>query len=160
MDQHERSILAAQGYMELGMFREVWREIGALPADLLGRVDVLEISVLSLMGERRWDEALRLARRLREERPAEPGGFIHEAYCLHELGRTREALDTLLEGPAALHEKAVFYYNAACYRAQLGEIDSAIELLKRAFKMDVKLRATARQDPDLAPLKHQIESGS
>ena len=100
MEPHERSIIAAQGYLELGMFSDVWRELHSLPAALLGSSEVLELSALSLMGERRWDEALEVARRLREGRPDDPGGFIHEAYCLHELGRTREALDTLLNGPA------------------------------------------------------------
>ena len=156
MDPHERRIIAAQGFLELGMFRDVWRELQALPPALLGRADVLEVLVLSLMGERRWDEALKVARRLREERPADPGGFIHEAYCLHELGRTREALDTLLQGPDSLRKKAVYFYNAACYRAQLGEIEHAMELLGHAFKMDAALRKSARHDPDLAALKHQF----
>lgn len=156
MDSHERSIIAAQGFLELGMFSDVWREIEGLPPELLARADVLEVLVLSLMGERRWEEALTVARRLREQRPGDPGGFIHEAYCLHELGRTREALDTLLQGPASLQEKPVYFYNAACYRAQLGEVDDAMKLLGRAFAMDGELRRSARHDPDLAPLKHRL----
>lgn len=156
MEPHERSIIAAQGYLELGMFSDVWRELHSLPAALLGSSEVLELSALSLMGERRWDEALEVARRLREGRPDDPGGFIHEAYCLHELGRTREALDTLLNGPATLHEKPVYFYNAACYRAQLGEVEDAVELLALAFKMDGRLRRSAKHDPDLAPLKDKL----
>lgn len=156
MDPHERSILAAQGYLELGMFRDAWWELHALPAVRLAQPDVLELLALSLMGERRWGEGLEVARRLREERPDEPGGFIHEAYCLHELGRTREALDTLLNGPDSLREKPVYYYNAACYRAQLGELEDAEKMLKLAFKMDHGLRQSARRDPDLASLKDKI----
>ncbi len=86
------------------MFRDVWRELHGLPAKLLGRVDVLEVLALSLMGEGRWDEALEVARRLRGDTdPRRPGGFIHEAYCLHELGRTQEALRTSwMSGPRTL----------------------------------------------------------
>ena len=156
MDPHERSIIAAQGYLELGMFRDVWRELHSLPAALLGTADVLELSALSLMGERRWGEALEVARRLREERPEDPGGFIHEAYCLHELGRTREALNTLLKGPESLREKPVYFYNAACYRAQLGEVEDAVKLLGLAFKMDGSLRRSAKHDPDLVALKDKL----
>lgn len=156
MEPHERSVMAAQGFLELGMFGEVWREIGSLPAEMLGRADVLEVCALTYMGERRWGEALEMARRLREIRPRDPGGFIHEAYCLHELGRTREALDTLLRGPVSLHDKPVYYYNAACYRAQLGETEDALRLLGRAFQMDRELRKTARSDPDLAPLRDRF----
>lgn len=156
MDTCERSIIAAQGYLELGMFREVWRELHSLPEKMRGSADVLEVSVLSLMGEGRWDEALVVARLLREKRPDEPGGFIHEAYCLHELGRTREALNTLLNGPASLLEKPVYYYNAACYRAQLGEVKDAVNLLGVAFEMDGSLRRSAKHDPDLASLKDKL----
>lgn len=156
MDPHERSIIAAQGYLELGMFEEVRRELDSLPESLRGGSDVLEVLVLSLMGERRWDEALDVARRLRKERPDDPGGFIHEAYCLHELERTREALDTLLSGPPSLLEKPVYFYNAACYRARLGQIEDAVELLALAFKMDANLRRSAKSDPDLASLKDKL----
>ncbi len=156
MDSHERSIIAAQGYLELGMFRDVWREIHSLPAALQESAGVLEISVLSFMGEGRWKEALEVARRLRVQRPSDPGGFIHEAYCLHELGRTREALDTLLNGPESLHKKSVFFYNAACYRAQLGEVKDAVKLLGVAFEMDGSLRRSAKHDPDLVSLKDKL----
>jgi tetratricopeptide (TPR) repeat protein len=149
MDPHERSILAAQGYLELGMFRDVWRELHGLPAKKLGRVDVLEILALSLMGEGRWQEALEVARRLRDTDPGEPGGFIHEAYCLHELGRTQEALDTLMQGPPALHDKSVFFYNAGCYRARLGDVEGALAMRRKAFEMDPHLKNSARRDPDL-----------
>jgi Flp pilus assembly protein TadD len=156
MDPHDRIIIAAHGYLELGMFRDVWRELDSLPVSQRERSEVLELQALSLMGEQRWQEALETARRLRMLRPNDPGGFIHEAYCLHELGRTREALDTLLQGPDSLQEKPVFFYNAACYRAQLGEMDDAVKLLGLAFKMDGSLRKSAKHDPDLKSLKDKL----
>ncbi|MEI6536467.1 MAG: hypothetical protein WCN98_14060 [Verrucomicrobiaceae bacterium] len=156
MDEHERKIIAAQGYLELGMFGDAWRELHALPAKLLGRGDVLEILVLILMGETRWLEALELAKRLRAVAPSEPGGFIHEAYCLHELGRTSEALEILLQGPPALREKPVFYYNAGCYRARLGDVAGAMKMLRKSFEMDASLRRSARFDPDLNMIKDKL----
>lgn len=156
MDPHERSILAAQGYLELGMFRDVWRELHTLPSHFLNRADVLEILALSLMGERRWDEALEVARRLRETEPMEAGGFIHEAYCLHELGRTKEALDLLMQGPPSLQKKPVFFYNAACYRARLGDVNGALAMLRKSFEMDANLRFSARRDPDLVSVRKHL----
>lgn len=153
MNPHERSILAAQGYLELGMFQDVWRELNSLPADQLSRSDVMEIFVLSLMGERRWDDALALARRLREKQPEEAGGFIHEAYCLHELGHTKEALNLLLKGPPALKQRAVFFYNAGCYHARLGDYTNALIMLEKSFEMDSSLKKSARRDPDLVDVK-------
>lgn len=156
MNIHERSIIAAQGYLELGMFHDVWRELHTLPAELLARSDVLEILALSLMGEERWGEALEVAERLRDEAPREAGGFIHSAYCLHEMGRTEEALQVLLNGPQSLRNKSVFYYNVGCYQARLGLFAEALEMLKKSFEMDASLRKSARRDPDLIALQSQI----
>jgi tetratricopeptide (TPR) repeat protein len=156
MMSHERTILAAQGYLELGMYSEVWKELHSLPAEELGSVEVLEIFVLSLIGEQRWEDALTVARRLRSEQPEEPAGFIHEAYCLHEMGQTQEALDVLLQGPPSLQERAVYFYNAGCYHARLGQLDKAVPMLEKSFEMDASLKKTARRDPDLAGLKKML----
>jgi tetratricopeptide (TPR) repeat protein len=156
LSAHERIIRAAEGYLELRMFSEVWRELHSLPAEHLGSKEVLIIFLHSLMGERRWEDALTVARRIRSERPEEPDGVIHEAYCLHELGNTREALDLLLKGPSSLRERPVFFYNAGCYYAQLGEVTEAIQMLQKSFAMDESLKKSAKQDSDLAGLKEML----
>jgi tetratricopeptide (TPR) repeat protein len=153
---HERTILAAEGYLELRMFSDVWRELHSLPAEHLGSVEVLKIFLHSLMGEKRWEDALTVARRLRDESPEEAEGFIHEAFCLHELGRTREALDLLFGGPGSLQESALFYYNVGCYHARLGEFEEAVRMLEKSFEMDASLKKTARHDPDLTGLKEML----
>ena len=157
MTDIERRIIAAQGYVELGLFAEAREELSVLPGGLFDRTDVLEITVLCLMGEHRWEEALSHARRLCAIEPEEPGGFIHAAYCLHEMSRTREAVDVLVRGPASLQGKAVFFYNMGCYRAKLGEMDAAVEMLQKAFSKDESLRRSARRDPDLDALRPRLE---
>jgi predicted Zn-dependent protease len=157
MTDIERKIIAAQGYVELGLFAEAREELGALPENVFDRTDVIELTVLLLMGEQRWEEALAHARQLCEAEPDEPGGFIHAAYCLHEMGRTREAIDVLVRGPASLQGKAVFFYNMGCYRARLGEVDAAVEMLQAAFSKDESLRRAARRDPDLDAVRPRLE---
>lgn len=157
MTDIERKIIAAQGYVELGLFAEAREELGALPENVFDRTDVIELTVLLLMGEHRWEEALAHARQLCEAEPDEPGGFIHAAYCLHEMGRTREAIDVLVRGPASLQGKAVFFYNMGCYRARLGEVDAAVEMLQAAFSKDESLRRAARRDPDLDAVRPRLE---
>ena len=100
----------------------------------------------------RWEEALDVARSLCEQEPNLSGGYIHTAYCLHELGLTEDARRTLLEGPQFLRKEAVFYYNLGCYQTQLGDLNDAKRMLKRSFDMDEKLRAVAKADPDLEVL--------
>lgn len=158
MTETERTIAAAQGYVELGLFDEARAEMQRLTAAEMERADVVELSLLCLMGERRWAEALELGRKLCQLEPDEPGGFIHAAYCLHELGRTREALDMLMKGPPALHSKAVYFYNLGCYRARLGEVDAAVRMLQKAFEKDASLRRAAKKDPDLDGVRSALEA--
>ena len=46
MTDIERRIIAAQGYVELGLFAEAREELSALPESVLERTDVIEITVL------------------------------------------------------------------------------------------------------------------
>jgi tetratricopeptide (TPR) repeat protein len=157
MTETERRILAAQGYVELALYTEAREELAALSEVAMERVDVQEILLLCLMAESRWADALALTLRLCEMEPEEPGGFIHAAFCLHELGRTDEAVDVLSRGPAALRSKPVFYYNMGCYHACLGDMEKALKLLRQSFEMDGGLRAVARKDPDLDVLRPALQ---
>ncbi len=158
MNEWDRRITAAQGYVELGLHEEARVELSHLPTSLRSRPDVLEISVLCLMNEQRWAEALAAAQKLCVLEPDQPGGYIHSAFCLHELGRTAEALDVLSRGPATLRTKPVYYYNLGCYLARLGQEEQALKLLKQSFEMDGDLRRDARHDPDLLSLRQKLES--
>jgi tetratricopeptide (TPR) repeat protein len=153
----DRRIMAAQGYLELGMHSDARDELSGLPEGSFDRADVVEITLLCLMGDQRWEEGLGLAQRLCELAPKEPGGYIHAAFCLHELGRTSEAMELLRAGPKTLRTKAVYYYNLGCYEARLGHKDEAVKLLLQSFEMDGSLRSIARKDPDLDPVRARLE---
>jgi predicted Zn-dependent protease len=152
MTESNRKILAAQGYVELGLYNEARRELHSLDRDQFDRAEVIELGLQCLLGEQRWSEALAMAHALCGAAPAESSGYIHAAYCLHEMKRTDEAVRVLRDGPKSLHEKPVFYYNLACYNARLGQVADALKLLDQAFKMDPRLRRLARKDPDLQGL--------
>ena len=156
MDDEDRRILAAQGYLELGMFRAAAHELEGLSAPRKEKPDALEVITLTLMGGRQWDQALMSATKLQIAAPEEAGGFIHAAYCLHEMGRTEQALSLLLQGPQSLRKKSVYYYNVGCYQARLGQLDAAMETLQKSFEMESSLRKSARRDPDLQALKSQL----
>ena len=167
MNQEQDNILlrkrleAAHGYLMLGMEQDARRELDGLDEHRMQ--DSTEKQVLTslrlelaMLGAQ-WREGEASARHMREWAPDEPQGFIHGAYCLHELGRTVEALDMLTRGPAALRTKPVYYYNLGCYLARLGEEEKALHLLRQSFEMDGSLRRHARHDPDLDPLRDKLE---
>jgi len=145
----ERSLLAAQGYIELEMPENALAEIDALSAQDQQREDVLQMRLFVLMRSKRWDDALAVCAHLREFSPACSTGYIHGAFCLHEMGRTKDAKDLLLTGPDSLHEEATYHYNLGCYDAVLGNLEEASKHLRASFQIDKKFREIAKYDPDL-----------
>ena len=153
IDGYERTILAAQGYSELAMCDDALAELDSLPPKVAVLASVMELRAVILIQARRWKPALDVSRELCVLDPEKSGGFIHTAFCLHEMGCTAEALETLLAGPAALHTEPTFHYNLACYECALGRLDLARMHLEKSIQLDKKCRELAKSDPDLAPLK-------
>lgn len=135
------------------MFDDSLAEMSTLPEAAWEHPWAAEMRILVLTQARRLDEALECSRALCTLRPDEVGGFIHAAFCLHELGRSLEARDTLLSGPTSLKAEPTFYYNLACYECALGNLNEARSRLDRSISMNRKFREFSLTDPDLAPLR-------
>jgi predicted Zn-dependent protease len=153
MSESDPIILAAQGYFELEMHKEAIAELDKLPLTEQIRPEVLEMRVLILMKHHHWREALDASEKLCAIAPDAPIGFIHAAFCLHEMGKTQQAKELLLEGPASLATDPTYHYNLACYECALGNIETARAYLAASFSMDKHLREFAQTDPDLQPLR-------
>ena len=153
IEDHHRTLLAAQGYCELGMSAEALAEIDAVPAELHAHPTVIELRLIILMQAKRWKAALTAGRELTKIAPDKNIGYIHSAFCLHELGQTEAARTLLLDGPATLHAEPVFHYNLACYECMLGHIETARAHLDKSFDLDKKFRDYAKTDPDLEKLR-------
>jgi tetratricopeptide (TPR) repeat protein len=149
----ERSLLAAQGYIELEMPDEALRELDALSPEDRDREDSLQMRLFVFMRTKRWDEALAVCARLRRLFPECATGYIHGAFCLHEMNRTLEAKQLLLTGPTSLLREPTYHYNLGCYDAVLGNLEEAIRHLEASFEMDKKFREIAKHDPDLKPVQ-------
>jgi tetratricopeptide (TPR) repeat protein len=157
MNPTQRKLLAAQGYSDLGMFDDAVAELDSPPSDARDIPDVIEARVHVLMRARRWAEALDASNGLCLIDPAAGSGFVHAAFCLHELGRTQDAKDRLLSGPKVLRNHAIFHYNLACYDAILGHPSEAIRSLRHSIQLDEKFREFARIDPDLASIRDKMQ---
>jgi predicted Zn-dependent protease len=152
IEDYKHSLLAAQGYCELSMFADALAELEALPESLQDHPAVVESRLIVLMQARRWKEALRVGQQLTKVAPDRNIGYIHTAYCLHEIGHTEKARTILLNGPETLRSEPVFHYNLACYECTLGNHDVARAHLEKSVELDKKFRDYAKTDPDLAPL--------
>lgn len=145
----DRVLQAAEGYGELGMFEDAMLELNSIPEPDRSEMKVSQMRMFLLLRFKHWLAALEISQQLCSHHPDQPVGFIHAAFCLHELGRTEEARDILISGPQSLLEEATYYYNLACYNAVLGETGQARAYLKTSFKMNRKFRELAENDPDL-----------
>ena len=152
----DRSLLAAQGYLELEMPKEAIGELDALGPEHCENDSVLRMRLFILMKTQEWEEALAVCKRLRDLFPEAAAGYIHGAFCLHENGRTAEARDLLLNGPPSLEDEATYHYNLGCYSAVLGELDEAREYVRTSFAMDGKFREIAKLDPDLKEIRGDL----
>jgi predicted Zn-dependent protease len=152
----ERALLAAQGYLELGMAEEALAELSTIPELEIRDPDIVELRLHILMQAKRWTEALSTAEELRGIHPDALPAYIHGAFALHELGRTTEARDLLLQGPEQLRKDPTFHYNVGCYEAVLGNREAALQSLEQSFALDDTYRDFARQDPDLALLREEL----
>jgi predicted Zn-dependent protease len=153
----ERAILAAQGYLELGMAEEALAELSTLTLESVDP-DLVELRLHILMQAKRWSEALSAAEELLRLTPEGLPGYIHGAFALHELGRTEEARNLLLKGPAELRKDPTFHYNIGCYEAVLGNREAALLSLERSFSLDDTYRDFARRDPDLMLVREELGS--
>ena len=152
----EKSLLAAQGYIELDMLTEALGELDAIQGTARQCEAVLQMRLFIVMRMRNWKEAVTLCERMRETDPEGTTGYIHGAFCLHELGETAAARELLLSGPSSLIQEPTYHYNMACYCAVLGDPEAAVQFLETSFEMDKKFRAIARLDPDLASIRELL----
>ncbi len=154
--KEERHITAALGYLELGMFDEAVDELHCLPVERLAHPGILQLeSTIQIRGGR-YEQALEISNHLCQISPEHPMPWLDKAFCLHEMHRTSEARQCLLNGPASLKQEATYYYNMACYDAQLGSIDQARHYLERAVSMNAHFLLVSKNDPDLAPLYESL----
>jgi tetratricopeptide (TPR) repeat protein len=148
----KRQFRAACGYAELGMAAESIAELNAIDDEFQYRPEVLQLRLHHLMRRKQWSRALTISRRLCRAAPEASAGFLHAGFCLHQIGRTREAKELLLRGPTALLKEPIYYYNMGCYEVLLGNLKDARVHLQISFKMDSSFRDLAKRDPDLRPL--------
>lgn len=152
MDSIETLLEPFTGYLHLGMFLDANDVLENLPTEIKTHPIVLQARLILLVEMRKWEEGVLLGESLSKLWPQEHEFYFKTAYCLHELKRTHEAKATLESAPKSIRDTALYFYNLACYEAQLGNLDEAKRLLKQCFAKEYRYRQGALDDPDLEPL--------
>lgn len=138
-----------EGYLGLEMADEALSELDGM-SDVKKKTERHgELLLAAQMMSEKWSEAVETANLLCERNVTECSYFIHAAFCLHEVGKTKMALERLLSGPPELRSQALYHYNMACYYSVLGDKHVAQESLSKAFDLDAALKKVAAKDEDL-----------
>jgi predicted Zn-dependent protease len=148
----------ARGWYELGNYTEANEELEQISPHLRSHPDALRVRYEIYAALKKWEMAAELAKAISALVPESAFGWIHCAYALHEMKRTKEAWDVLLPVADKFSDQWVIRYNLACYAAQLGDLTGARQWLEKTFEVadrgEIKLMAL--DDKDLEPLWSKI----
>lgn len=145
----EQKILAAQGYVELGMFLDANAELEGIDAESRHLPEVLAIRLEVYRGLQKWELMQTVAKRLLAHEPDNVQWIVSSAYATRRAESIEGAKVILLEAVERKPQVAILHYNLACYECQLGDVEVAKARLQHAFKLDPSLRMKALEDPDL-----------
>lgn len=153
-------VLAAQGWLELGLPAEAQADLARVAASQHQHPAVLDVRWEICARAKRWDEALSVAETMVVVEPEDPGCWVRRSYALHELRRTQEAWDGLITVLDRFPTVSVIPYNLACYACQMGRREEAWARFRQAMQVGdpAEIKALALRDPDLAPLRPEIEA--
>ena len=147
----EKYLSHAQGWLALGKIDEAVSALDEIPATYQLMVPVLATRCECYLAARKWDVAASSARQLIEQKPDEPGFWIHLAYATRRAESISAAEKILLEANARFPDCATIHFNLACYAAQQGKFAEVAGYLERASLLDADCKPAALADPDLEP---------
>jgi hypothetical protein len=153
---------AAVGWLELGNPSESLIELDAMAEQFQQHADVLETRWLALAQLQRWEAAAKVARALIAAAPERPVGWLHHAYALRRAstGGLLAAFNALSPVVDKFPQESTIPYNLACYTCQMQrDVSETMAWLQQAIVAGgrKKIIAMALKDPDLEPLRAEIE---
>ena len=152
--------LAAIGWLELGNVVEAKAELAQVSAAQQEHPDVLEVRWSLAADQKRWEEALEIARALLRRAPKRSSGWLHQAYALRRVpdGSVQKAWEALLPASDKFPKEVTIPFNLSCYACQLGQLEAARDWLQRAVVIGgkEKVKGMALNDSDLEPLWDEI----
>lgn len=152
---------AALGWLGLGNWQEANAELEKIAPSLRSHPDVLLAQAEAYNKAGQWDEAAELAQKVVVLLPKEAGVWILWAYATRRAakgGGMAKAKAILLQARELFAREPMICYNLACYDCQTGQLQDARAWLRRAFALNKgeHLKRMAREDPDLEPLREEL----
>lgn len=149
----QKHLLAAEGYLELGMMEEALQFLDLIPEEEISSPEVsrLRVEIHSRTGQ--WPEAAAIARHMVIINPEDPQWWISLAYATRRAEDIRKAEKILLDATTFHPDEPLIRYNLACYSSVQGRLDEARLRLDHALSLSPELGRLAAVDEDFAPLR-------
>jgi tetratricopeptide (TPR) repeat protein len=148
----DRTLEAARGFIELGMWKDAAEEIENLPPERKTAIDVLEVRIEIYREAKAWRLMEVVARELLRQMPEHPAPWVHLAYAVRRAESLSEAKKVLMEAMDHFPDDATIHFNLGCYLCQLGDYKFAKAHVGQAIELNLDFRSQALDDPDLEPL--------
>lgn len=144
-----RHVLAAEGYLALGMPRDALDELDEIGAQRKLDVHALRLRLRALKGLGDWLPCVNLASVAARRYPEEGEFFLHWAYALRKARPGDGAREVFEAAPEPLRRSGFLQYNLARFEAQDGNVEVARGYLREAFRLNPVMALSARHDPAL-----------
>lgn len=156
-----RQCRAAEGWLELNLPQEAAHELKSLSEE--AQCDPLAIVLWMHVhyALAQWEQCLESATKLIRDAAAKAHPYVSGSIALYRLHRTQDAWDFLRPVLDKFRDDWSVPYNLACYAAQLGRLEDALEMFNLASKRGdaAKIKAHGLKDPDLEPIWPMIGAG-
>jgi|YNPNPStandDraft_1061719.scaffolds.fasta_scaffold17831_2 tetratricopeptide (TPR) repeat protein len=153
---------ASIGWIMLGNAKEALAELNRISVEFRQIPEVLDLEWEIYALEKDWMKALDVARVQIQKNPENVNGWIHQAYALRRVdgGGLEKARESLSRVVKLFPEEPIIPYNLACYAAQLGLYDEALDWFRCACERGDanELKKMGLADPDLKPIIEKIRN--
>lgn len=149
-------IIAAEGYLDLGMTLAANEELERMPAEDRSRPEVYALRLKIYIELKKWDLAEVCAKHLTKIWPDQKGWWCAWAFATRQAVSIEGAEKTLIQARVRFPEDALIYYNLACYASVMGRWREAKYLLAEAIIRDDAYQMRALEDEDMQPIWDEI----
>ena len=133
----EQHVKAAEGWLELGLFREAFEELEHIAPEHRVHPDVLKLRWQVYAKAEKWGNAFTVAEGLARLVPDDVQPFIWRSYSARRMkgGGVLHAFELLQDVVRDFPDEPVVPFNLACYCCQLGRMPQAQSWLHIAFEI-------------------------
>ncbi len=153
-----KTLSYANGYRELGMFKESLEELSRLPEQLATRIQTLQMKLAIYFDAKDWHAAECTAKEITMREPNDPGHFVNLAFATRRSKSIQDANAILLSTVERFPNESIVHYNLACYACMEGDLETAKDRLVKSISLDPSYLNTAKSDTDLAALTDWLEN--